>query len=217
MELAAVPPHSGFSLSDDDRVVGWGFGRPAALMMACGCCNAGAQERPPQEAFACGGATIAGGTANRAIDGRIFTLDDSREVRLVGIEVPPFAPAEDSQAVPGGVAARDALAGLLAGAEIVLKQAEPQQTDRYGCLVAYGFTTHYGIDHSVQAGLIAAGYARVAARAGSRACAAELLTREGAARTAKLGLWASSYYDSLDADNPADVPAEQGRFALVEG
>jgi hypothetical protein len=36
-------------------------------------------------------------------------------------------------------------------------------------------------------------------------------------RAAKLGLWAGLYYHSLDADNPADVLAEQGRFALVEG
>jgi hypothetical protein len=45
----------------------------------------------------------------------------------------------------------------------------------------------------------------------------ELLSRGNTARRAKLGLWASSYYDSLDADNPADVLAEQGHFALVEG
>ena len=53
---------------------------------------------------------------------------------------------------------------------------------------------------------------------GTRACATELLRRETlAARKAKLGLWGSSYYDLLNADNPADVLAEQGRFALVEG
>ena len=44
-----------------------------------------------------------------------------------------------------------------------------------------------------------------------------LLARERAARKAKLGLWAVSYYDSLDTDNPADVLAKRGRFALVEG
>ena len=40
---------------------------------------------------------------------------------------------------------------------------------------------------------------------------------ETAARKAKLGLWGSSYYDSLNADSPTDVLAEQGRFALVQG
>jgi hypothetical protein len=52
---------------------------------------------------------------------------------------------------------------------------------------------------------------------GNRACAMELLRRETLARKAKLGLWGSSYYDLLNADNPTDVLAEQGRFALVEG
>jgi len=45
----------------------------------------------------------------------------------------------------------------------------------------------------------------------------ELLRGETLARKAKLGLWGSSYYDLLNADNPTDVLAEQGRFALVEG
>ena len=59
--------------------------------------------------------------------------------------------------------------------------------------------------------------ARVAARAGSRACDIELLSRENAARQARLGLWADPYYDLLSADSPDDVLAEQGHFALVEG
>jgi hypothetical protein len=59
--------------------------------------------------------------------------------------------------------------------------------------------------------------ARVGDRIGTRECAAELLARERAARKAKLGLRAISYYDSLDTDNPADVLAKRGRFALVEG
>ena len=63
---------------------------------------------------------------------------------------------------------------------------------------------------------MAAGYARVAAHVGSRNCAVELLRRETVARKAKLGLWAGSYYGLLNADNPADVLAERGRFVLVE-
>ena len=56
-----------------------------------------------------------------------------------------------------------------------------------------------------------------AARAGSRTCTLELLNRERTARAAKLGLWAGSYYELLNADDPAKVLAEQGHFALVEG
>ena len=74
-----------------------------------------------------------------------------------------------------------------------------------------------GVEHLAQADLVAAGVARVAARAASHACVVELLTRENAARQAKLGLWADPYYELLSADSPADVLAEQGHFALVEG
>lgn len=186
----------------------------AAVSISCGCFGVTAQERP-QPALACGGEIIARGNAGRVLDGRTFILADGREVRLAAIEVPPL-PQQSAQA-PGGVAARDALAALLAGGEIELKQAELQNTDRYGRLFAFAFTARAGVEHSVQADLIAAGFARVSARAGSHACALELLKREAAARAAKLGLWAGSYYDSLDADNPAAVLAEQGHFALVEG
>ena len=98
-------------------------------------------------------------------------------IRPAAIEAPPLASADDAKAAPGGAAAKDALAGLLAGGDVVLKQAEAK-TDRYGRLVGYAFVTRDDVEHAVQADLIAAGFARVAARAGSRACALELLNRE---------------------------------------
>jgi endonuclease YncB( thermonuclease family) len=196
-------------------MLGWRDGVFAALA-ACGIVGGGsgadAQERP-QAAGACGAEVIARGTAKRALDGRTFVLDDGREVRLAAIEVPPF-PAEEG-AAPGGAAARDALAVALGDADVVLKQAEPQKTDRYGRLLAFAFAD--GSQRPLQADLVAQGFARVASRVGGRACALELLSRERAARSAKLGLWAFSYYDSRNAENPADVLAEQGRFAVVEG
>ena len=59
---------------------------------------------------------------------------------------------------------------------------------------------------------------RVAATAASQPgpCCGTFEPRN-AARRAKLGLWASPYYDLLNADSPADALAEQGHFALVEG
>jgi endonuclease YncB( thermonuclease family) len=199
-------------------MAGWWDGVLVATLAAAfaggGGGGAGAQERP-QPAVACGGEIIARGSASRFVDGRTFVLDDGREVRLAAIEVPPLS--GEAGAAPGSAAARDGLAALLAGAEVVLKQAEPQKTDRYGRVLAYAFAARDGVERSVQADLVAAGLARVAARAGSRPCADELLSRESAARRAKLGLWSNSYYDSLNAENPADVLAEQGHFALVEG
>ncbi|MGO9396983.1 MAG: thermonuclease family protein [Xanthobacteraceae bacterium] len=161
---------------------------------------------------------IAQGIASDIVDGRTFVLDDGRRgVRLAGIEVPPLPLLQENNPAPGGTAAREALAAFLSGAQVILKQAEPQKNDRYGRILAYAFVSRDGIEHAVQADMVAAGLARVAARVGSRACAAELLSRENMARKAKLGLWGSSYYDLLNADNPTDVLAEQGRFALVEG
>ena len=184
----------------------------------CGWWSAGAQEQPRVPA-GCDGETLAQGAAGRVLDGRTFALEDGREIRLAGIEVPPLPepePKEKSPA-PGGIAARDALAALLSGAQITLKQADAQKTDRYDRIIAYAFAKRDGADHAVHADLVAAGQARVAARVGNRSCAMELLRRETLARKAKLGLWGSSYYDLLNADNPTDVLAEQGRFALVEG
>ncbi len=183
----------------------------AGFAVLCGCFCATAQERPPP-ALVCGGETLARGTVSQSIDGRTFVLDDGHEVRLAAIEVPPLSSPPEA-----GAAARDALAALLGGAEVVLKQADQQKTDRYGRLVAYARVAREGVERSVQADLLAAGFARVAARVGSQTCARELLSRENAARRAKLGLWAKSYYDSLNADNPTDVLAELGHFALVEG
>ena len=109
--------------------------------------------------------------------------------KSVSLEVPPLPEPQEKSPAPGGTAARDALAALLSGAQITLKQADAQKTDRYDRIIAYAFAKRDGADHAVQADLIAAGHARVAARVGNRACAMELLRRETLARKAKLGLW----------------------------
>jgi endonuclease YncB( thermonuclease family) len=188
----------------------------AGLAAACGWWSANAQERPRANAT-CGGETMGQGAAARIVDGRTFVLDDGREVRLAGIEVPPSPGPQDKDPTANGAGAKDALTALVSGAQITLKQAEPQKTDRYGRLVAYVYAARDGVDHPVQAELVAAGHALVAAHVDSRNCTVELLRRETSARTAKLGLWGGSYYGLLNADNPADVLAERGRFALVEG
>jgi endonuclease YncB( thermonuclease family) len=188
-----------------------------AAGLATACWYGASAQGASRSATGCGGETFAEGTAGRILDGRTFVLDNGREIRLAGIEVPPLAQPQGQGPAPDGSAARDALAALLSGVPITLKQADAQKTDRYGRLVAYAFVKRDGADHAVQADLVAAGEARVAARVGSRACALELLRAETAARKAKLGLWGSSYYDLLHADSPTDVLAEQGRFALVEG
>jgi endonuclease YncB( thermonuclease family) len=178
------------------------------LAAQCGCSGAMAQEQP---APACGGDVIAHGVVKRVIDGRTFTLDDGREVRLAAVEVPPL----ETGAAPGA-AAKAALDALIGGDDIVLRRADIE-TDRYGRLVAYAYAVRDGDELFAQGELIASGFARVGDHVGGRSCALELLKSENAARAAKLGLWADSHYDVLDAETPTDVLARRGRFALVEG
>jgi endonuclease YncB( thermonuclease family) len=192
----------------------------AGFAAAC-CLHAFAQQNP---APVCGTDEIARVTVKSVSDGRTFTLADGREVRLAGIEVPPLpGPRESNQehsqdfaAAPGGAAAKNALDALAGGDEVVLRRAETD-TDRYGRIVAYAYTERDGDELFVQGELVASGFARAGGRIGSRACAADLLKRETAARSAGLGLWANPYYAVLDAGNAADVLAQKGRFALVEG
>lgn len=202
-------------------MIGWRDGALAASF-AAGCAamggyfSAAAQERP-RPAIACGGEVFARGMPKQIIDGRTFLLADGREIRLAAIEVPPLRPPpEQADAASAGAAAKNALAIALGDSEVELRRADVP-ADRYGRMVGYAFVAHAGVERLAQAQLLDLGWARVAARVGNRDCAAELLPHERAARSAKLGLWAISYYDVLDADNPAAVLAARGRFALVEG
>jgi endonuclease YncB( thermonuclease family) len=205
-------------------MMGWWDGILGAVIAAtCGCCCACAEDAqadaPPQ--IACGGETIAHtvahATVSRVIDGRTFVLNDGREVRLAAIEAPPLIALD-------GTAAKAALEALVGGDEVILRQAEggldqgsDQGLDRYGRVVAYVYAVRDGAELFTQGALVASGFARVADRVGSKACAAELLGDENTARAAKLGLWSDPYYEVLNADTPVDVLAQRGRFALVEG
>jgi len=143
-------------------------------------------------------------------DYEVLMAEMRAEVRLAAIDVPPAMVPQESDA------AKDALAALVEGDDVVLRRAEVP-SDRYGRIVAYAFAVRDDDEIFAQGEMIAAGYARVSDRVGSRQCATELLAREDAARGAKLGLWGNSYYDVLHAETPADVLAQRGRFALVEG
>lgn len=145
------------------------------------------------------------------IDGRTIRLDDGREVRLAGIEVP--ATRAGSEADTHAVAA---LAALVEGNEIVLKHLNPA-TDRYGRVVAWAFRRTGTGEEQIAAVLVAGGHAQAAIPPGERACMVELMAAERAARGAKLGLWGDPRYVSKRAQNPGEIAAARGRFSLVEG
>jgi endonuclease YncB( thermonuclease family) len=148
------------------------------------------------------------------VDGRGLRLADGREVRLAGIEVPPLPRPGDSGAADAtGRAAQAALAALVAGQPVVLRNL-PAKPDRYGRFPALVFA---GSDQRlVQEALLAQGRALVGV-SGDPACRAALLAAEREARRGQLGLWADPYYDLKQADNPAGILLARGRFALVEG
>jgi endonuclease YncB( thermonuclease family) len=189
----------------------------AAVLFVCGVpvCAQKASKSIEAAALPCGAEEIGRGSVGRVVDGRTFVLDDGREVRLAGIET--FPPAGPEAGAPGtGTAAKDALAALTTGAQVVLRRAE-YASDRYGRLLAYVDVVRPDSLQSVQAELLSKGFARVGDLVGEGNCAADLLRRENAARTGKLGLWADPYYDPLPADKPAEILTRRGRFALVEG
>lgn len=166
---------------------------------------------------ACRGEAIATAAVARVIDGATFVLDDGREVRLGGVEVPPLAASDGAQAASAaGACAKAALEAMLAGATVVLRRLGPA-SDRYGRLSGQVFIVAEGGERWVQAEMVAAGHARVSARVGDRACASELAARERVAREAKLGLWGEPYYVMQKAEDHAAVAAQRGRFAVVEG
>lgn len=188
----------------------------AAAAGGVGLAQAQTAQRQGAQAPICGADEIARATVRRVEDARTLALADGREVRLAGIEAPPLPSPQNITGPPGGAAAKDALAAQVEGREVVLRRAEIA-ADRYGRVVAYLYTSRAGDEAFVQGELVAGGFARVGDRVGSPACASALLQQEQAARRARLGLWANPYYAVLDAGAPADMLAQKGRFALVEG
>lgn len=159
---------------------------------------------------------IGTGSVRQVTDGRTFTLDDGREVRLAAIETP--SPGADGLPQHSAAArAKEALEGLISGKTVILRRLGSPAADRYGRLLAHVFLSTEGLERSVQRDMLALGLARVAAHVGDRVCAAELLAREREARDAGRGLWADPDQAMRHAENPASILGDRGRFALVEG
>src|SRR5262249_5826379 len=161
---------------------------------------------------------IAGrGSVRAIIDGRSFIVEDGREIRLAGIEVPlPPASGESGPRAEAGLAARAALESMLASQSIELRQ-NGAVADRYRRAPALGYVMRDGVARSVAHEMLARGFARVSAHVGDRPCAEELLAQERAARRAKLGLWSGPYYVIVAAESGAHLAAERGRFTVAEG
>ncbi len=158
-------------------------------------------------AHACGREPLPEGRVAAIEDSRTLRLADGRLIRLAGVE----------WGVPDA-AAREALAGLVLGRPVNLKTAPAKTagtTDRYGRI--HAFPVVNGSETPIQYALLDRGLAVTGTRIGDPACARALLVRERAARTARLGIWGSGDYRLHQADDPAAILRDLGRFAIVEG
>jgi endonuclease YncB( thermonuclease family) len=186
----------------------------AAGLVAGSALQARAQAAAPHTS-ACRFEAVGAGRVSKVIDGRSVLLDDGREVRLAAIEVPALPAPGDTGEL--GLVAKARLEAILATQSVELRQRGPATADRYGRTVAHVTFTRDGAERSAAHEMLAQGHARVAAQVGHPPCAAELLTRERAARAARLGLWAEPHYGVLAAEGGAELLAERGRFAVAEG
>src|SRR5262249_61242874 len=140
----------------------------AARPAACGQAHA---QKPVPGALptVCRSEAAGAGTVRAVTDGRSFILDDGREIRFAGIEVPPPpAAGENGPRAQAGLAARAALAALIEGAAVELGRTRAG-SDRYGRVLAQGTVGRDGRRQSGAHGMPARGVARVAAAAGGRA------------------------------------------------
>jgi endonuclease YncB( thermonuclease family) len=141
------------------------------------------------------------GRVAAVIDARSFRLDDGREIKLAGIEVP-----DKTKAVA-------ALSALLIGRDVTLRGGD-DTPDRYGRQPAFVFLA--GSETPVQSELLSRGEALVAADVADKDCASALAAAEAEARGAKKGTWADPTAIK-NAESPGDILAGIGRFTVVEG
>jgi endonuclease YncB( thermonuclease family) len=191
----------------------------------------------------CAGSSAGPATAARVVDGRSFILADGREVRLADVETVLQVPGdEDETRVAAALAARTALEKLVLNKAIDVA-VTGAGSDRYGRVTAYVFASSQSgreftneefendgtadrvsmdqenADQSemlVQQELVAAGHAVVTPVPASP-CSRVLRAAEREARVRGLGLWGGPYTIVKNAADPAEILADQGRFAVVQG
>jgi endonuclease YncB( thermonuclease family) len=163
-----------------------------------------AQHRPSPQ-------PVSSGTVRAIVDGDTLILRSGVQVRLVGIQAPKLPLGRRGfKAWPLAAEAKTALARLTSGKTLALSYPG-RKSDRHGRLLAH-LTTEDGT--WVQGVLLRDGMARVYTFPDNRGKAADMLAFERAARAARRGIWALSYYRIRSAD---DLRWTLGTFQIIEG
>ncbi len=140
------------------------------------------------------------GQVSAVVDGQTLKLEQDREVRLIGIDIPP---GDDEKVIA-------ALKTLVEGREVRLIETGPH-LDRWRRLVAQ-ITRADGL--WVQGQLVRDGLVRVTGDADHRMLVTELLRLETQARQARRGIWADKNFQPRRAEA---MPRATGAFEVVEG
>ena len=143
------------------------------------------------------------GHISAILDARTLRLDDGREVRLSGIEIPKSAEAT------GAAWLREHALGQ----KITLRGTD-DAPDRYGR--EHAFVLPDGSGATLQSALIGAGHAIVSANPGDTACTTDLKDAELHAESSRVGVWSQPGF-VLDASATGAILEYIGCFALVEG
>lgn len=184
----------------------------AGLPAVAGASDLRAADRPR------GGETpevVSEGTVASIVDGDTLRLTEGAEIRLVGIQAPKLPLGRRNfRTWPLAEESKRALTALTAGRRLLLSYGG-RRIDRHGRLLAH-LTLADGADAGlwVQGALLDKGMARVYSFPDNRSRVAEMLSRERAARAAKLGIWAHPFY-AIRA--PETAARHIGTFQLVEG
>ena len=182
--------------------------RLVAVLAALACLAA-----PPARAVSPADLPRSGGTAEVAlvVDGDTVALADGRQVRLVGIQAPKLPLGRPGfTAWPLADAAKAALETLVSGTTVTMAHGG-QPKDRHGRVLAHLFLAD---GTWVQGRMLALGMARVYTFPDNRALAAAMYAEEGAARAARIGIWAHPFYAVR---SPDDVDKAGDGFHVVEG
>ena len=137
VRIAAVPPYSDVSLTHGRATAGhyasfcWAAWMAAIIVLPVE--PAGAESR---SSTSCRSEPGDAGKVRAIADGRSFTLDDGREIRLA-IEAPLLpGPGEAGTRATAALAARAMLESIIAGQNVELRQND-MPADRYGRTTAF--------------------------------------------------------------------------------
>ncbi|BCP55280.1 hypothetical protein K32_38970 [Kaistia sp. 32K] len=157
------------------------------------------------------------GIVTHVIDGDTLVLDNTLEVRLVGMQAPKLPLGR-----PGFVAwplsseAKAKLETLALGNAAQLRYGGTRR-DRYNRALAHvTILPEDGEPIWIQQAMLAEGLARVYSFADNRQCVGALLNVEREARNSGLGLWRDPYYAIRPAADPA-LATRHDVYDLVEG